>query len=163
MSEGQPENANKTFAQRLDLLFQATHPAGRSEVSYQEVAEALANAGGPTVSSTYLYMLRTGRRENPSASLIQALARYFRVPAGYFLDDEVAAEYAEQLRLLQAVRDSGTAGVALRAQGLSAESRAALTALLDRLRAADGLREIDGLREVDPLPPSGDNQAIDQG
>lgn len=143
MSEGPSGAASKTLAQRLDLLFSATHPAGRPEVSYAEVAEALTATGGPTVTPTYLYMLRTGRRSNPRTDLIQALARYFKVPAGYFLDDEVAESYGEQLRLLQAVRDSGTAGLALRAQGLSAESRAALTAIVDRLRAADGLPETE--------------------
>ena len=151
MSEGPSGSVGKTLAERLDLLFQATHPAGRAEVSYAEVAEGLAAAGGPTVTPTYLYMLRTGRRVNPRTDLIQALARYFKVPAGYFLDDEVAESYGEQLRLLQAMRDSGTAGLALRAQGLSAESRAALAAIMDRLRDADGLPETQN------RPPSGDN------
>jgi transcriptional regulator with XRE-family HTH domain len=150
VAEEESGGGSKTFAERLDLLFKATHPADRAEVSYQEVAEALANSGGPSVTPTYLYMLRTGRRSNPRAELIQALARHFKVPAGYFLDDDVAEEYGEQLRLLQAMRDSGTAGLALRAQGLSAESRAALTAILDRLRAADGLPA------AQPEAPTGD-------
>jgi len=157
VSEGLSGKASRTLAERLDLLFSATHPAGRSEVGYAEVAEALAAAGGPTVTPTYLYMLRTGRRSNPRTDLIQALARYFRVPAGYFLDDEVADTYSEQLRLLQAMRDSGTAGLALRAEGLSAESRAALTAIVDRLRAADGLPETEA------GPPTGDSTPADQG
>ena len=157
MTEGLSGSASKTLAERLDLLFQATHPAGRSEVSYQEVAEALASAGGPAVTPTYLYMLRTGRRSNPRTDLIQALARYFKVPAGYFLDDEVAETYAEQLRLLQAVRDSGTAGLALRAQGLSPESRAALAAIVDRLRAADGLPETDSETPTGGQPATGED------
>jgi transcriptional regulator with XRE-family HTH domain len=139
--EGPAGLGSKTFAERLDLLFKATHPAGRGEVGYPEVVEAMANAGGPSVTPTYLYMLRTGRRSNPRADLIQALARYFRVPAGYFLDDDVAEEFGEQLKLLAAIRDSGTAGLALRAQGLSPASREALAAIMERLRAADGLTE----------------------
>ena len=141
----------RSFAQRLDLLFAATHPAGRGEVGYPEVAAALTEAGGPTVTPTYLYMLRTGRRSNPRADLIQALARYFKVPAGYFLDDEVAEQYAEQLKLLQAIRDTGTAGLALRAQGLSPQSQAALTAIVERLRQADGLP--DSQDGIDTVPP----------
>lgn len=145
MSEDPPAQVPqaRTFAERLDLLFAATHPADRGEVSYQDVAEAMANAGGPSVTPTYLYMLRTGRRSNPRAELIQALARFFKVPAGYFLDDDVAQEYGEQLKLLQAIRDSGTAGMALRAQGLSASSRAALAQIMDKLRIADGLPAAD--------------------
>jgi transcriptional regulator with XRE-family HTH domain len=149
VTEGQSENASPTFAQRLDLLFRATHPAGRDEVGYQEVADAVAAAGGPAVSSNYLYMLRTGRRSNPRMDLVRALARYFLVPAGYFIDDDVAESYTQQLELLQVLRDSGTAGLALSAAGLSPASRAVLTAMLDRLRAADGLGQED-------RPPTGD-------
>lgn len=134
-----PPGPGRTFAERLDLLFKATHPVGEPEVSYNAVVEAMANSGGPSITSTYLYMLRTGRRTNPRADLIQALARYFKVPTGYFFDDDVAAEYGDQLRLLAAIRDSGTVGLALRAEGLSPSSRAALTAILDKLRLADGL------------------------
>ncbi|NEK96595.1 XRE family transcriptional regulator [Modestobacter muralis] len=137
MSEDQSGSASRTFAQRLDLLFRATHPAGRDEVGYQEVADAVASAGGPTVTANYLYLLRTGRRSNPRMDLVRALARYFNVPAGYFIDDEVAQNYTDQLELLQAIRDSGTAGLALRAASLSPEARAALTVLLDGMRAAE--------------------------
>lgn len=139
MSEGSAGSKSvKTLAERLDLLFRATHPAGRNEVSYQDVVDAIADSGGPAITPTYLYMLRTGRRTNPRAELIQALARYFKVPAGYFLDDDVD-EYSDQLRLLQALRDNGTAGLALRAAGLSPASRNLITEMMDRLRAADGL------------------------
>jgi len=131
------EAASRTFAERLDLLFRATHPAGRDEVGYQEVADAVAAAGGPTVTGNYLYLLRKGRRSNPRMDLVRALARYFNVPAGYFIDDEVAQNYTDQLELLQAIRDSGTAGLALRAASLSPEARAALTVLLDGMRAAE--------------------------
>ena len=84
-------------------------------------------------------MLRTGRRANPSVPLLQALARYFKVPVAYFLDEAVADELSSQLRLLSAIRDSDIQQLALRSHGLSPESRAALAALIERLRAAEGL------------------------
>lgn len=155
VAEAQPDRASDTFAQRLDLLFRATHPRDRNEVGYQEVADALVLAGGPKVTPNYLYMLRTGRRTNPRMDLVRALARYFNVPAGYFIDDDVAEKYTEQLQLLQALRDSGLAGLVLSAQGLSPESQEVLTAILDRLRAADGL-------SAQQRPPSGDKSAPDQ-
>jgi len=154
VTEGQPGGADD-FAQRLDLLFRATHPRGRGEVGYQEVVEALVADGGPTITPNYLYMLRTGRRTNPRMDLVRALARYFQVPAGYFIDDDVAEKYTEQLQLLQALRDSGLAGIVIGARGLSPESQTVLTAVLDRLRAAEGL-------EVEKRPPSGDKSAPDQ-
>ena len=146
------EVASRTFAERLDLLFRATHPAGRDEVGYQEVADAVAAAGGPTVTGNYLYLLRKGRRSNPRIDLIRALARYFNVPAAYFIDDEVAQTYVDQLELLQAIRDSGTAGLAMRAANLTPEARAALTVILDGMRA-------DNPKRTEPGPPSGDSPA----
>lgn len=138
MPETHPASTATTFAERLDLLFQATGSGGRSEVGYPEVADALALAGGPTVTPNYLYLLRTGRRANPRLDLIRALARYFDVPTGYFMDDDLPERYTEQLQLLTALRDAGLAGIALKARGLSPESMTLLSALVDKLRAADG-------------------------
>jgi transcriptional regulator with XRE-family HTH domain len=134
----------------LDLLFRTSHAAGQPEPSYQEVADAIAAAGGPTVGGAYLYMLRTGRRTNPRVELLTALARYFHVPAAYFFEDEMAADIAEQLRLLSAIRDSDVRQMALRTYGLSPESRQALAGMIEQLRRAEGLR--------DEEPPEGSNE-----
>lgn len=141
MADASPASTPQTFAGRLDTLFKTLHGAGQPEVGYQEVADAITEAGGPTVTSTYLYMLRTGRRENPSVPLMQALARFFNVPITFFLDDQVAADLAGQLELLAALRDSDVQRLALRSRDLSPESRAALTTMIDRLRQAEGLSD----------------------
>lgn len=146
MADESPDDGPRSFAARLDLLFKSAHAAGTPEVGYQEVVDAIAESGGPSITPTYLYMLRTGRRENPSVQLIQALGRYFNVPTAFFLDDTVAADLASQLELLAALRDSDVQRLALRSHGLSPESRAALATMIDRLRQVEGLVD-------DPKPP----------
>lgn len=132
------EPSPETLAGRLDLLFRTRHAAGQPEPGYQEVADALATDGGPTVGGAYLYMLRTGRRINPRVELLVALARYFQVPASYFVDED-ASDLTEQLELLAALRDNDVQQLALRTQGLSAGSRRALATMIEQLRHAEGL------------------------
>jgi len=139
MPPAHPDSAARTFAERLDLLFQATGQDGRGEVGYPEVADALTRAGGPTVTPNYLYLLRTGRRANPRLDLLRALARYFGVPTGYFIDDDVPERYTDQLQVLTALRTDGLADMVLKARGLSPDSLALLSSLVSKLRAADGL------------------------
>ena len=139
MTEDSGAPAPSSFAARLDNLFKIAHPAGQPEASYQEVVDALAADGGPSISTTYLYMLRTGRRENPSIPLMQALAKYFNVPVAYFFDDDVAADLGGQLELLAALRDADVQRIALRSQGLSEDSRKTLADVIKQLRRADGL------------------------
>ena len=144
MSDGSDDKPD-SLAGRLDLLFRTKHPAGAAEPSYQQVADAIVQAGGPKVTGAYLYMLRTGRRTNPHRELLTALARYFGVPISYLLadDDEDANDLTGQLQLLVALRDSGAERLALRAHGLSEGSRQALAAMVEQLRKAEGLADDD--------------------
>ena len=142
MSAGSDDKPD-SLAGRLDLLFRTKHSAQGAELRYQEVARAIAEGGGPSVTGAYLSMLRAGHRTNPSPGLLTALARYFGVPVSYLLDDEDADDLTGQLQLLVALRDSGAERLALRAHGLSEGSRQALAAMVEQLRKAEGLAEDD--------------------
>lgn len=96
----------KKLSDRLNRLFEVVHPPGRGPYSNSEVAELMAERGLETVTSTYLWMLRTGRRDNPTKRHLEALASFFGVPAAYWFDDEVAEKTAEELKLLELLRDS---------------------------------------------------------
>jgi len=137
--KGAPMPAPNTLAAKLDRLFAATRPAGRGEHSYEEVAKAIRDAGGSTVSSTYLWMLRTGQRDNPTKKHLEALAAHFGVPVAYFFDDEVAAAVDRELVLLAAMRDNSVRTVALRSAGLSGESLDAIAAMIEHARRLEGL------------------------
>jgi transcriptional regulator with XRE-family HTH domain len=128
----------RTFAQKLDHLFRAVHPA-RGEYSYEEVAKAIQQRGGPTISATYLWQLRKGLRDNPTKKHLEAMAAFFGVSPAYFFDDEAAARIEAELALLAALRDASVRQIALRATGLSSESLEAIAEMIDRVRQLEGL------------------------
>lgn len=137
----------QTLAAKLDHLFKAVHPRGRGEFSYEEVAEAVRQRGGPTISATYVWQLRKGIRDNPTKKHLEALADFFGVSPAYFFDDEAAARIDAELELLTALRDASVRQLALRAHGLSPESLATLTEMIERVRQLEGLSENDsGIR-----------------
>jgi hypothetical protein len=81
MRDGEPATG-ENLADRLNRLFRtARSPRGRPYTT-GEAARAIAAAGGPTISPTYLWELRTGRATDPRRSHLQALAAFFGVPCG---------------------------------------------------------------------------------
>jgi len=128
-----------TFARKLDRLFTTIRPASGGERSYAEVAAGIERLGGPKVSANYIWLLRTGARDNPSLRHIEALAEYFGVPPTYFFDDELAERVDAELDLLASLRDSGVREIALRSRGLSSDSQRLLQAMIEQARKAEGL------------------------
>jgi transcriptional regulator with XRE-family HTH domain len=139
--DGKDQRGKRTFGERLDFLMRTVRPAGRDEYTHEEVAHAIAAKGGPTISTSYVWQLRTGKKDNPTKKHIEALANFFGVPASYFFDDEAADRIASELDLLAAMRDNGVRRVALRSTGLSSESLAALTTMVEQARRLEGLPE----------------------
>ncbi|MFI9380444.1 helix-turn-helix domain-containing protein [Kutzneria sp. NPDC052558] len=121
------------LADRLDRLFRTVRRAGDSEHSYASVAEAIRDQQGVTISHTYIWQLRTGRRDNPSVQHLTALATFFGVPVTYFLDDELAGRIDEQLTLLAMLRAAGVTEIALRSADLSESSREAVADMVTQL------------------------------
>lgn len=132
--EGMPGLADK-----LNHLF-ATVPAPTRSGLYSNdsAAQALAERG-ITVSGVHISHLRSGRRDNPSARLLAALADLFGVPIGYFFDTTMEDKINSELKLLAALNDSRAKSLMLRAQGVSPQSMEHLEAILDRIRQIEGL------------------------
>lgn len=128
-----------TLAEKIDHLFRTIHRRGRGEISYAEVAEGIRDRGGPTISASYLWELRTGRADNPTKKHLEALADFFGVRPSYFFDEEAATRIEQQLDLLAALRDSGVRTIALRARGLSPEGLAAIRGVIEHVRQVEGL------------------------
>jgi len=83
------------LAERLDLLFETVHPAGRGPYTLREAADAInAEAGETIISAAYLSQLRNGKREEPSHSRLAAIARFFGVDVEYFSGSAPAADAA---------------------------------------------------------------------
>ena len=152
MSEARTPSS-RSLAERLEHLFRTVHPASRGEYSSEEVANAIAERGGATISATYIWMLRKGTRDNPTKKHIEALSDFFGVAPAYFFDDEAAARIESELAVVAALRDAAVHRVALRAAGLSPESLAALAEMIDRVRTLEGLprdQDIGGAGSAKP-------------
>lgn len=128
----------RTLAEKVDRLFSQVRPT-KGEYSYEHVASAIRDEGGPTISATYLWQLRKGLRDNPTMKHLEALSAFFGVPAAYFFDDEAAARVDSELTLLATIRDASVRSLALRASGLSPESLDTISDMIERVRKLEGL------------------------
>jgi transcriptional regulator with XRE-family HTH domain len=145
--------AASSLAARLNRLFQTVHARGQSEYSNEEVAEAIRQRGGPTISAAYLWQLRKGLRDNPTKHHLEALAEFFGVPAAYFFDDAESVQIAAELDLLMALRDAPVRQIALRAFGLSAQSLRTIAEIVENVRELEHLPEPDESRPRRGRPP----------
>lgn len=131
------EKPSYDFAARLNHLFETVHPRGRGQYSNPEVADAITESG-VKISAAYLWLLRTGRRNNPTLRHIEALAKFFGVPPGYFFDDDQAAAVDRQLELLVAARDADVREIMLRSTDLSKPNRDAVLQIIKNIERAQG-------------------------
>ena len=142
-----------SLAHKLDRLFQTVRRADGREYSYRDVAAEIERRCQVKVSPSYIWQLRTGQRDNPTVRHIEALAAVFGVPASYFLDTPEAAQTAEELALLAALRDVSVRHLALRAQGLSPQSLEPVRELIERVRQLEGLNGGRGRRPDPEIAP----------
>ena len=138
---GDSDGGMPDLAPRLNHLFATVPKPDRNGYWTNEQASAELGRQGTSMSHAYLSQLRTGKRDNPSARHLAAIAALFGVPMEYFFDTEVADKINADLRLLVAVRDSGVQGVAMRAHGLSPASLASLEGIIDQVRRLERLPE----------------------
>jgi transcriptional regulator with XRE-family HTH domain len=132
------------FAQRLDHLFRTVHPKDRGPYTPAEVADAInAAAGERAVSGTYLWLLRTGQRDNPTMKHLIAIARFFAVPPTYFFPEDTLDENAVPAELAAALGDAQVREMTLRAVGLSDRSLKAITDMINSARSVEGLPDAD--------------------
>lgn len=137
-----------TFARRLDYLFRTVHPQGQRPYSYDHVAEAITRDQGIEVSANYIWMLRSGRRDNPTLRHLEGLARFFGVSPAFLSDPEEAERVRSQLDKLSDLAASGVQHVALRGGNVDENTLDVIHSLLDRVRDLT-----DGLRSESPDKP----------
>lgn len=125
--------APRSFVEKLNHLFNAVRDPRGEPYSPEYVSAWLRTNDGPTMSTSYLYMLRKGERDNPTKSHIEALAQFFQVPPAYFFDDELTDRVNAQLDLLAAIRGRGVRDIAMRSAALHDDARQIVTDLLNSL------------------------------
>lgn len=152
MSEEAP--GRRSLAEKVDHLFRSIHPVGRGPYSYKEVEAGIRGRGGPAMSSSYVWQLRTGKRDNPTMKHLEALADFFGVSPSYFFEEEASRRIQAELSMLATMRDAQVRSVALRASGLSPETLQAIQGFIERARDLEGLNqgEARGRSSDDPPP-----------
>ena len=145
-----------TLADKINRLFATVHPSGRGPYSNTEVEQALRARGGATISANYLYLLRTGRKDNPTKRNLEALASFFGVDPAYFFDAELGKATYADLELLAALRDNADVRqLALRAFDLSPEMRSWLARTIEDMPTGEPRTR----RHRHAAPPTGPSEA----
>ena len=129
--------SSEQLAGKLNYLFGKIHPPNR-EFTNEEVAAGILERKGMSISANYVGQLRSGRANNPSISVIEALADFFGVRPSFFLDDRSTEETKAEIELRQILRDNGLRSLALSARHLSPAVLASITALVQQLSAQQG-------------------------
>ncbi|QIS23890.1 XRE family transcriptional regulator [Nocardia terpenica] len=132
------------LAAKINRLFEVMRSPSAPPLSNAAAAEAITRATGTSISSAYLWQLRSGLKTNPTVAHLRAIARYFGVPASYLVDTGTDEQVDSELRLLQAMKDAGVRNLALRASGLAPRTLAGIAAIIDRAREVENLPPIDG-------------------
>ncbi len=127
------------FQARLNQLFQTFRAPDGGEYTYRQVADGIEQLVGYKTSPSYLQVLRTGVRINPSIKHLHGLCAFFGVPIEYFFDEELARQFDAQLELAASLRDPAVRELATRAVGLSAETLETLKAMVEHVRQLEGL------------------------
>lgn len=130
------------LASRLEHLFQTTRGDDGQPLSAADVAAAInAAAGEHVIGATYVWQLKTGRRDNPTYKHLLALSRFFGVPPTYFFDEADLERGAIPPDVAAALRDDDVREIALRAAGLSERTLKALRSMIDSARAMEGVQQ----------------------
>ena len=143
MPEETAESAEPTLrslADKVNWLIDMARPADRGPCTNAEVADLIERTTGERVSYTTIWKLRNGQAANPQMKLIEAMARTFGVPPGFFFadyDTGQAGLLREEVELLALVRSASSSAAELRViLGLSPEARQAVIDLMIALTAA---------------------------
>ena len=132
-NEDRAEETPRTLADRLERLFEVHRPPHAPERRWRnnEVVAA-CRAEGRELSESHLSELRRGVKRNPTMRTLEALAWFFDVRIGYFVDPVVAEEVEHEL-------DRRAAQLTSRLEAerkAQAEERAAALELQRALRAS---------------------------
>jgi hypothetical protein len=124
--EGMP-----SFARLLEDLFERYRKPNGRPYSNEEVANAIRGTG-THITQSYIWMLRRGDRDDPRGSHIKALAAFFGVPAGYFLDGDVYQSIVDGIRPIPEPRPRPQF-MLRRVEAMSSESQQLLSEFVYRL------------------------------
>ncbi|MDA8438752.1 MAG: helix-turn-helix domain-containing protein [Propionibacterium sp.] len=129
---------SNTLRERLSFLVETVPPPAPAQSWTNELIASEVRRRGIEVTTNHISHLRAGRRGNPSARLLGAIAETFGVPVDYFFDQARADRIQEQLSSLSVLRDAQVQGVAGRGRLEDAALVADVIRALQRLQQGDG-------------------------
>ncbi|MDT0310453.1 hypothetical protein RM780_26405 [Streptomyces sp. DSM 44917] len=138
------ESKPGSLAERLGTIISAYY-RNRRRPGYKEMTKEIEQATGRPFSSTYLWELATGRKQNVTADHLHTLAEFFGVTRDYFTDPAVSESVRRKMEFAVALGNSKVRVLAARADGLSDEHLDAILAVVnamsDKRIGDDGLTE----------------------
>ncbi|OZM73144.1 hypothetical protein CFN78_12620 [Amycolatopsis antarctica] len=140
---GERDSAEFPLGAKINHLIGTLYPDRATRPGYARLAAEIREQTGEPMSSTYLWELATGRKSNLTQGTLATLARFFGVPAEYFLDDDVTTRVNAQLDLALALRNEKVRSIALRAEGLSDDTLSAILAMLAEARKIERLAPLE--------------------
>ena len=132
---------------KLNKLFDTMRKPSDPPLSNAAAAEAITRKTGVSISSAYLWQLRTGVKTNPTVTHLRAIAQFFGVSPSYLVDPGIDPDIDAQLNLLQAMRDAGVRDLAMRASGLTPQALNSLRAMVDHARQLEQLPPVQATGE----------------
>lgn len=132
---------------KLNKLFDTMRRPSDPPLSNAAAAEAITRKTGVSISSAYLWQLRTGVKTNPTVTHLRAIAQFFGVAPSYLVDPGIDPDIDAQLNLLQAMRDAGVRDLAMRASGLTPQALNSLRAMVDHARQLEQLPPVQATGE----------------
>jgi len=130
---------------KLNKLFEIMRKPSAPSLSNAAAAEAITKQTGVSISSAYMWQLRTGVKNNPTVQHLRAIAEFFGVSPSYLIDPGIDPQIDAQLNLLHALRDGKVRDLAMRAHGLTPQALNSLAAMIDLARQ---------LEQLPPVAPS---------
>lgn len=127
------------LAAKLNLLFEKSRPAGKPAQSNDAAAEGIWKKYKVSISGSYLWALRNGKKTNPTVLHLRAIAKYFGVEPRYLIEEGPHEDIESELGAIAALRDAGVRNLAARAFGLTPRSLESLAKMVDHARELDGL------------------------
>ena len=137
-----PAGNSSDLSEKLNRLFEVMRKPSEPTMSNPAAAAAITSQTGVSISATYLWQLRTGAKTNPTVQHLRAIAEFFGVSAYFLIEPGSHPQIDAQLNFIQALRDSGVSGLAMRAQGLTTDSINSLAAMADQIRQLEHLPPI---------------------
>jgi len=124
-----------SLAERINYLFASIAPehGDRPEYTGQEVIGWLRQRGYE-LSASHLSELRRGIKTNPTMRVIDGLARFFAVRAGFLHGDpDAVRDVMAEIRLRRALREAQVTDIAARVAGLDPEQRHAVADFITQI------------------------------